>query len=116
LADKAQRYYEGEPYDPRCCIPSSLNYDDTKSMIGGINDKQLKDIRLKRYLVKVLDSLNSGAERNNTVNAFVYRAMNDIQADYVDIKKALDIIFSLPVFDMTFPDKEKQTFYKRIKK
>ena len=93
-----------------------MDYDDTKSIIGGINDKRLKDIRLKRYLVKVLDSLNSGAERNNTVNAFVYKAMNDIQADSQDIKKALDVIFSLPVFDMTFPDKEKQVFYKRIKK
>ena len=114
LRNRKTSYFKGKEFDPRCCISNTYESEQTDETNHRLSESEFISLRLKRYLQKVIDSILSGADRDNTINAFVHQAKEVIKADSRAIKEALDILFGLPQFDTTFTKQQKDKFYKRI--
>jgi hypothetical protein len=116
LAERKQELFDGnDEFDPRCCITGTFEADFTDTVNNRLSDADFKNLRLKRYLAKVIDTIMQGGDRDNNVNVFVHKAINEIGAEPDEVRKALDTLFSLPRFDETFPQSQREKFYNRIR-
>ena len=115
FSPKICEYHKGKQLDYRCCVPDTTNGEKIKKGYNNVQNIEFRNFRLKRYLEKILGDL-VGGKRDNSINAFVYTAMNDIKADPDEIRKALEIIEQTIDFDSSFSKKDMQKFYKRINK
>jgi len=112
---KICEYHKGKQLDYRCCVPDTKNGEKIERGYEDVQNVEFRNFRLKRYLEKILGDL-VGGKRDNSINAFVYTAMNDIKAEPIEIKKALDIIKGTIDFNDSFRERDMNKFYKRIDK
>ncbi len=106
-------FNEGIALDYRCCLPETREADIVEHNYSEIENVEFTNIRLKRYLNKVIATIGKG-NRDNSINTFVYKAINDIKAEPADISVALDVLKATVNFDSSFKESDFNKFYKRL--
>jgi hypothetical protein len=87
-------YNEGKSLDYRCCIPETKFGEQVERRYEAAQDADFRNMRLKRYIERVLPNIVEG-NRDNVINAALHRIMNDIKPSPEEARNALELMLSI---------------------
>jgi hypothetical protein len=91
---KVVLFNDGVALDYRCCIPETKFGEQIEQRYEAAQDVEFRDMRLKRYTERVLPNIIEG-NRDNVINAALYKIINDIKPSRAEAEKALDLMLNI---------------------